>query len=80
MTLESEHSLNLGNYLVSPLVRRTEGGRYAPSVSIRSGRGTSTHDRVLRFHARFDDRDGARAYAVEPGIAWLGRMSQSQRS
>jgi hypothetical protein len=80
MNLPSNHNLTLGKYLVSPLVRRTEGGRYAPSVSIRSGRGTSTHDRVLRFHARFDSRESARVYAVEQGIAWLGRMSQSHSS
>jgi hypothetical protein len=67
-------SLTVGKYLVSPLVRCTDSGAFAPSVSIRSGRGSATHDRVLRFHARFDTRDGAHRYAFEQGIAWLGRM------
>jgi hypothetical protein len=72
---DSNHSnITIGKYLVSPLVRSTDCGAFAPSVSIRSGRGSATHDRVLRFHARFDTRDGARRYAVEQGIAWLGRM------
>lgn len=67
-------NITIGKYLVSPLVRCTDSGAYAPSVSIRSGRGSATHDRVLRFHARFDTRDSARRYAVRQGIAWLDRM------
>ena len=34
---------------MSPLTRQAHCGRYAASVSIRSGRGSTTHDRVLRF-------------------------------
>ncbi|NTU65783.1 MAG: hypothetical protein HGB05_20860, partial [Chloroflexi bacterium] len=37
--------ITMGKYLVSPLARQTDEGRYAPSVSIRSGRGSGTHDR-----------------------------------
>lgn len=75
MNLQKSNNLAVGKYLVSPLVQRTEEGRYAPSVSIRSGRGSATHDRVLRFHVRFDTLDNARRYAVEQGVAWLGRMN-----
>jgi len=67
----------VGKYLVSPLITRTDSGRYAASVSIRSGRGSATHHRVLRFVPRFDTRDGAQRYAVDQGLAWLQHSSDS---
>ena len=57
------NSMAVGKYLVSPLVRRLEDGLFTASVSIRSGRGSASHDRVdrvqlsltcIRMHARFD--------------------------
>ena len=72
-----EKTIAVGKYLVSPLITRTETGRYAASVSIRSGEGSATHHRVLRFVPRFDSRDHARRYAVDEGLAWLQRLSFS---
>lgn len=66
-----EKSLSVGKYLVSPLARLTDTGDYAPSVSIRSGRGRCTHDRVFRFTARFSTSESASRYALEQGISWL---------
>lgn len=66
-----ENTFVVGKYLVSPLVTRTDSGRYAASVAIRSGHGSATHHRVLRFAPRFDTRDVARRYAVDHGLAWL---------
>jgi hypothetical protein len=71
MTLSLQNTLAVGKFLVSPLVTRTDSGRYAASVAIQSGRGSATHHRVLRFVPRFDTRDGAQRYAVDQGIAWL---------
>ena len=71
MITNQEHAISVGKYLVSPLVTRTDGGRFVASVAIRSGRGSATHHRVLRFVPRFDTRDGAQRYAVDQGIAWL---------
>jgi hypothetical protein len=71
MTTIREKTFSVGKYLVSPLVRLTDAGTYAPSVSIRSGNGQATHDRVLRFDARFATRDGARRYAARQGLTWL---------
>ena len=62
----------MGKYLVSPLARQTDEGRFAPSVSIRTGRGSATHDRVLRFFPAFDSSDQAARYALAQGLAWLG--------
>lgn len=66
-----EQSFPVGKYLVSPLTRRTESGRYTAHVSIRSGRGQATHDRVLGFVPEFGTREGALRYAATEGQLWL---------
>ncbi|MET0519890.1 MAG: hypothetical protein ABW005_13790 [Burkholderiaceae bacterium] len=47
-----------------------EGG-YAASVSIRSGRGMASVDRVMRFVPRFDSQRAAIRYATTEGLAWV---------
>ncbi|HSW03420.1 hypothetical protein [Aquabacterium sp.] len=69
----SSHSapITMGKYLVSPLARQTDEGRYAPSVSIRTGRGSATHDRVLRFTHHFATAREALRYAADQGRSWV---------
>jgi hypothetical protein len=55
------------------LTRPVEGGRYTAGVSIRSGAGSMTHDRVMRFVPLFDTHDQATRFAAEQALAWLGR-------
>ncbi len=69
--------LQVGKYLVSPLTRPTDAGRYAAAVSIRSGRGSMTHDRVMRFVPLFDCRHEAARYAARQAIDWIGRPAAS---
>ena len=64
-------SIQVGKYLVSPLTREVGFNRYAASVSIRSGHGRSTHDRVLRLLPVFADAPSASRYATEQGLAWV---------
>jgi hypothetical protein len=66
-----EHAFPVGKYLVSPLTRLTESGRYTARVSIRSGRGQATHDRVLGFLPEFRTRESALQYAATEGQRWL---------
>jgi hypothetical protein len=66
-----EKTFSVGKYLVSPLTRRTDAGDYAASVSIRSGHGSGTHDRVFRFLPLLTTRERARLYAIEQGMHWL---------
>lgn len=75
MITSQEKSIAVGKYLVSPLITRTDTGRFAASVAIRSGHGSATHHRVLRFVPRFDTRASARRYAVDQGVAWLNGKS-----
>lgn len=70
------HSLShsntvVGKYLVSPLTRQLDDGRFAASVSIRSGKGSHTHDRVLRLASVFADHVAAARYATSEGLQWI---------
>ena len=71
-------SIQIGKYLVSPLTRRLPDDRYAASVSIRSGTGSGTHDRVLRLVPLFRDPCEAIHYAMGQGIAWLNERGNPQ--
>ncbi|WP_298923310.1 hypothetical protein [uncultured Ramlibacter sp.] len=64
--------LTVGKYLITPLVKLMEDGWYATSVSIRSGVGSGTHDRVLRLTQLFRDRLAAIHYATGEGLQWVG--------
>lgn len=64
--------MQVGKYLVSPLTRSLARGRFAASVSIRSGRGSATHDRVLRLSPDFASAAEAARYATAQGLAWIG--------
>ncbi len=75
MTIIREKTFSVGKYLVSPLTQLTDAGTYASSVSIRSGAGRATHDRVFRFVPRFPTRECASRYAAEQGVLWLQRSS-----
>ena len=66
-----QHSIAVGKYLVSPLIKDLDDGRYAASVSIRSGRGSGTHDRVMRFTPRFASHGAAVRYAIDQGLGWV---------
>ena len=61
----------VGKYLVSPLPKLLDNGTYAASVSIRSGSGSGTHDRVLRLTGLFADKLAASQYAVAEGLRWI---------
>jgi hypothetical protein len=64
--------VRVGKYLISPLPRRLSNGEWAASVSIRSGRGSSTTDRVLRFTPRFESALAAVDYATGQALSWMG--------
>lgn len=49
----------------------TPSGHYAATLSIRSGRGTGTHDRVFRFLPEFGSSQAATDYALEQGKGYL---------
>lgn len=73
MNTTQESAFSVGKYLVSPLTRLNDAGQYIASLSIRSGSGRGTHDRVFRFQPEFSTREGAVQYAIDQGHLWLQR-------
>ncbi len=71
----NDTQIEVGKYLVSPLASHRGEGRYAASVSIRSGRGSGTHDRILRFTGIFDTAAAAVHYATEHAMGWIQERS-----
>ena len=67
----SHSNITVGKYLVSPLTRQLDDGRFSASVSIRSGAGSHTHDRVLRLDPVFADHIAAAHYATSEGLQWI---------
>ena len=70
-----QHSIAVGKYLVSPLIRHQDDGNYAASVSIRSGHGSGMHDRVMRFTPRFASHAAAAGYAIDQGLGWVSERA-----
>lgn len=71
MNITSANALSIGKYLLSPLIKLTESGQYAASVSVRSGRGSGTHDRIFRFTPFFATREEATLYALTQGRSFV---------
>jgi hypothetical protein len=72
MTTQHQDNLQVGKYLISPLTRPLDNGWYACSVSIRSGSGSATTDRVVRLTRLFRGKLAAAEYAVAEGLRWIG--------
>lgn len=53
----------VGKYLVTPMTKLDEAGRYCASVSVRRG----MHDRVFRLIPHFDSAANAARYALAQG-------------
>jgi hypothetical protein len=68
----SNTNITVGKYLVSPIIRMLDNGWYATSVSIRSGSGQATTDRVLRLTRLCRSKVAAVEYAIGEGLAWIG--------
>ena len=62
----------IGKYAVTPLIKTLDNGWFASSVSIRSGSGSATTDRVLRLTRMFRCASEAAHYAHAEGVRWIG--------
>jgi len=77
--IQQHNTIAVGKYSVSPLVKDLDDGRFAASVSIRSGRGSGMHDRVMRFTPSFTSRTAAIRYALDEGLRWIRERSAAQQ-
>lgn len=71
MSLIQSPAFVAGKYLITPMTRVAESGLFNATVSIRSGRGSGTHDRIYTFTPEFDMRESALTYAAAQGRDWL---------
>ena len=69
---QANNNITVGKCLISPLPKRLENGWWAISVSIRSGSGSGTHDRVVRLTRLFRTKLAAAEYAIGEGLQWIG--------
>ena len=60
-----------GKYLISPITTLLDNGWYACSVSIRSGSGSGTTDRIVRLTRLFRTALRAAEYALAEGQQWI---------
>lgn len=58
-------SWRVGRFQLSALSRQQPDGRYSASLSIRSGLGRGSHDRIWRFIPVFDSAHDALRYAAD---------------
>jgi hypothetical protein len=75
--MNPKDNITVGKYLISPLTKHLANGWYACSVSIRSGSGSGTHDRVLRLTRLFQSHVAAVRYATAEGLQWIGHRNPS---
>jgi len=61
----------MGKYRIAACPRELACGRYAAQVSIASGRGSASTDRVMRFTATFPTQAAAASYAMAQGVDWV---------
>jgi len=78
-SLPGVRATTAGKYLISPLVKRLDDGWFSCSVSIRSGSGQGTTDRVVRLTRLFRDQLSAADYARAEGLHWIGAGSRAAR-
>lgn len=69
---QQPQALQVGKYLISPLTKPLDNGWFACSVSIRSGSGRGTTDRVVRLTRLFRSSWAAAEYAIAEGLQWIG--------
>jgi len=60
----------IGKYRIAVLPAQREANHYCGQVSISSGQGRSSTDRIIRFSPVFATSDAAGEYALAQGIGW----------
>jgi hypothetical protein len=72
----SQSPVIMGKYRIAACPRPLPCGRFAAQVSIASGRGSASTDRVMRFVDEFPTLDDAARYAIAQGIDWVSATTK----
>ena len=70
--------VTVGKYRIAACPSPLIGGRFAAQVSIASGRGSASTDRVIRYTDDFASLDAAAHYAMAQGIDWARAATRPQ--
>ena len=70
-TTIKETPITMGKYRIAACPRQLPCGQFAAQVSIASGRGSASTDRVMRFRDAFASHEAASRYAIAQGIDWV---------
>lgn len=76
----SPSPLILGKYRIAALPRALPDGLFAAQVSIASGHGSASTDRVIRFDSAFATHHAAADYALAQGIDWVNDRDAARSS
>jgi hypothetical protein len=76
--IASLHPVTIGKYRIAACSKPLLSGRFGAQVSIASGRGSASTDRVMSFHDDFSTPDAAARYAIAQGIHWVQSASRTQ--
>ena len=71
MSFATTHPFAVGDFRITPLSRSRGEGQHTAVLSIRSGQGSETQDRVYTFKPEFKTQDSALMYAAAQGRYWL---------
>jgi hypothetical protein len=71
MKTHTTTAFTAGKFLITPMSRTCQNGRFIASLSVRRGQKSQTHDKVYSFHPEFESADSALTYATAQGHNWL---------
>ena len=71
MSFSSTYPFAVGDFRITPLSRLQDAGHHTALLSIRTGQGSQTHDRVYTFKPEFKTQHSALMYAAAQGRYWL---------
>ena len=72
----SQSPVIMCKYRIAACPRPLGCGRFAAQVSIASGSGSASTDRVMRFVDDFPTIDAAASYAIAQGIDWVSATTK----
>ena len=65
----------MGKFRIQPCSRALPNGAFGAQVSVASGRGSASTDRVMRFVPEFATPAAASQYALDEGMLWVERQA-----
>jgi hypothetical protein len=69
--------VTMGKYRIAACPQPLTSGRFGALVSIASGSGSASTDRVMRFRDDFLTHDAAAHYALAQGIDWVHEKTRT---